>query len=162
MFRNSTWTQGRNRLYELALRQELLRGAEYKYFIFADDDVQLIGKGDFENPVDEFYQFLLHTQPAIGLGRYRSIDFDEKHVVSVCYFDAILNAFHRDVAPTLLPYTEQFDSRSWWLSQLVMERKACALYGGNILRLPTVRVTNLDHREYNREIHWITVFIYMF
>ena len=38
----TTWTQGRNRLAEEALRKEKKRGMKYDYWGFADDDVQLI------------------------------------------------------------------------------------------------------------------------
>jgi hypothetical protein len=144
-------------LYQLALRQEIARGKEYRYFIFADDDIQLTGKAlNMTNPIDEFYSFLRDALPAIGVGRYRSINFEWERVVSTCYFDAILNAFHRDIVDLLLPYTEMFDARTWWISQLVLERKACALLAGHVLRLPTLRVTNLDHREYERNFHWLT------
>jgi hypothetical protein len=103
---HSTWTMGRNRLYQLGLRQEQLRGEEYDYFIFADDDIELTSKANITNPIDEWYSFLHQTQPAIGIGRYRQIGWESSHVVSMCYFDAVLNAFHRDTLPVLLPYVE--------------------------------------------------------
>jgi len=147
----STWTQGRNRLYELALRQERLRGKEYDYMIFADDDIELTSKAkNVTNPIDEWYSFLRETQPAVGIGRFRQVGWERDRLVSVCNFDAVLNAFHRDVVPVLLPYTERSDGVSWWMSQLILERKACAIYNGHILRLPTLRVSNQKHRPYAR------------
>jgi hypothetical protein len=141
---------GRNELLRLGFRQEKLRGKEYDYFIFADDDVDLVSRANVANPVDEFHRFLDTAQPAIGVPRYRHLEWEKDAVVSVCHFDAILNAFHRDTLPILFPLTERFDSVSWWMSQMVLERRACSIYAGNILRMPSVMVANSAHRDYQR------------
>ena len=76
--------------------------------IFADDDIELTSKAkNVTNPIDEWYSFLRETQPAVGIGRFRQVGWERDRLVSVCNFDAVLNAFHRDVVPVLLPYTER-------------------------------------------------------
>lgn len=69
-FPNSTWTQGRNRLYQLGLELETRPRADgslrnFSYFVFADDDVHLqirkkggVVDSNVDTVVDMFHRWL--------------------------------------------------------------------------------------------------------
>ena len=100
---HSSWTQGRNRLLKETA------GTSYQYYIFLDDDVEMraIGDTSTRNPWRLFEEFLTEYEPAVGVPRYNwhliggGLD-TAKPAQSLRFFDALLNAFHREALLTLL------------------------------------------------------------
>lgn len=141
----STWTQGRNRLFDA------IRNGGYEYAIFIDDDAELNhpdGFRRFESLIDEFH-------PALATPRYRwhlrdNTDLSRR-VQGIIASDAICFAFHRDTWPALLPYWPQFDSESWWNSQHIMNRIAAVLYPGGTVQFNELEVINPRNGPYPRE-----------
>lgn len=143
-FPNSTWTQGRNKLLEAAKQ---LQG-DYLYYIFLDDDIEFIA-GDWRI----FEALLLEYQPCIATPKitfYPTKSDDSVEVQIVYAFDAVFNAFHRDVVAdnVLLPYLEKFDEESWLLSQLVLIHMAGVCYHEKVWQFNHVKVTQIKHRPY--------------
>ncbi len=145
-FPKSSWTEGRNRLYE-----ESVKNPSYLYYIFLDDDVEF-SKGSWRDFEDE----LLKYNPAIAvpyLAEYGSGDaFNDLRLDSqTCYyFDAMYNAFHRDVVMDglILPYYGNFDQKSWWYSQWIVIHLANLFFPNHILQINTVWINNLKHEDY--------------
>ena len=54
-------------------------------------------------------------------------------------FDAIFNAFHREAVDFLLPYTTQWDRRSWWYSQYSLIVLSAAFYNRHRLQFNALR-----------------------
>jgi|GEM_PF-593623 len=145
-FPNSTWTQGRNKLLEAAKQLE----GDYLYYIFLDDDIEFIA-GDWRI----FEALLLEYQPGIATPKltfYPTKSDDSVEVQIVYAFDAVFNAFHRDVVAdnVLLPYLEKFDEESWVLSQLILIHMAGVCYPEKVWQFNHVKVTQLKHRPYAR------------
>lgn len=145
---NSTWTEGRNSLLEIARSLE----KKYEYYIFLDDDLTL----SFQNII-EFQKLLKKYKPAIGTPRMwdynkqcENLNF-EAHTVYA--FDAAMNAFHNSVffENAIFPYTEKFDDESWWYSQLIMLHLAHINYSSYILQFNNIIIDNLGHSEYPKE-----------
>lgn len=145
-FPKSTWTQGRNRLLQEALEQP-----DYLYYIFLDDDV-VFEKGDWRT----FEDSLLKYEPAIATPYYPEYkvaavlnDLDvEAHTCR--YFDAMFNAFHRDLIKDglVLPYCGKFDAESWWYSQWFVVQLAALFYSKYTLQINSVWINNTKHGEY--------------
>ncbi|MEG3881163.1 tetratricopeptide repeat protein [Microcoleus sp. herbarium7] len=143
-FPNSTWTQGRNKLLEAAKQLE----GDYLYYIFLDDDIEFIA-GDWRI----FEALLLEYQPGIATPQvtFYPTKFDDSVEVQIVYaFDAVFNAFHRDVVAdnVLLPYLENFDEESWLLSQLILIHLAGVCYHEKVWQFNHVKVTQVKHRPY--------------
>ena len=143
-FPNSTWTQGRNKLLEAAQKLD----GDYLYYIFLDDDIEFIA-GDWRS----FERLLLEYQPCIATPRanfYPTKSDDSVEAQIVYAFDAVFNAFHRDVVADkiLLPYREDFDEESWLLSQLFLIHLAGVCYHHKVLQFNHVKVTQIQHRPY--------------
>jgi hypothetical protein len=129
-FPGSTWNTGRNRLLEEARRLEQLRGRRYRYFILLDDDVELrydesvvarFGIDKAGGPYRTFERYLQSTSPAVGYARFAWQHLDPAAVFNTnSNFDALFNAYHRDVVDLLLPYVTEFDHESWWYSQYIV------------------------------------------
>ncbi len=152
-FPKSSWTEGRNRLLSAAAE----RGGNYLYYIFLDEDVSF-AKGDWRT----FEQTLLKFQPAVATPFYPSYgptaqgSLLENEAQTVHSFDAMFNAFHRDVIADgfLLPYHPGFDQESWWYSNLIVILLAQRLYPGRVVQLNTTWVNNLQHGTYPQEKAW--------
>lgn len=127
----STWTSGRN----LLLRRTRPDLQQFDYVVLMDDDVRFEDVS-FGEGLIRFQSFLAEVQPEIGavatpwhqgFGHY----FDpEQPCTPVTGFDALFNAFRRDVVldGVLFPYIECFDHSSWWSSQLVLMKLAARYY----------------------------------
>lgn len=142
----TTWTEGRNRL----LVEALARETRYLYYIFLDDDVTF-ERGGWR----EFEQALLTYEPAVASPYYPWYEGmnrtdHSRHAHQMFWFDAMFNAFHRDVVEDgiLLPYVTRFDSESWWYSQAILIHMMHNLYSGNALQINDVWVRNEKHDEY--------------
>ena len=83
----------------------------------------------------------LSEREALDLAREDEAEIDRFFIFKDCG-DANLNVFDREAAPVLLPWLEDFDKESWWISQVALWRfatgclaGACALPGRS-LNLP--------------------------
>jgi len=142
---DSTWTEGRNAL--LAAARD--HGADFDYYVFCDDDMEFVS-GSFA----EFNGQLARLQPAVATPLY---DFapnkhEEFAAHTVYAFDAMMNAFHRDLITDriVLPYYAGFDTQSWWFSQFFVIHLASVLYPDHVIRLNSIRITNTMSRPYPR------------
>ena len=145
----STWSQGRNRL-----RQEAQHTGrtEYLYYIFLDDDLAL-SQGDWR----QFEQALLKYEPAIATpywARYAgmrgsNLALEAHRCVA---FDAMCSAFHREVFhdDLVLPYREEFDAESWWISQWFIIQLSRLFLARNTIQINTVHIENTYSGEYDR------------
>jgi hypothetical protein len=145
---SSSWTQGRNRLLKEVM------GRPYHYFIFGDGDVQLELTGPRhaagpieQNPWRAFEAFLLEREPAVGFPSYDWHLIGGAHDESAAcqtlrYFDALLNAFHHEALPVLLPYYDLLDEASECYSQNLLCSLAAELYPGHAMQTNGVRVIN--------------------
>ena len=166
LFRESTWTSGRNILYFVARE----RKPGYHYYIFLDDDVDL----EFNlyaphemkllTPFRAFEKWLLDYEPAVGaldnlrrekalLERRRTLcDINETSaVVPIVWMDAMFNAFHYKAIEHILPYPTQYDKISWWISQFHVICSAGLLFRGQALLCVPLTVLNRKHRPYPRK-----------
>jgi len=161
---NSTvgWTEGRNIGYTTAKNYY---SESYLYYIFLDDDVKLqfnynsprVARYSKIPPLKAFMNFLLESLPAIAVPNCENhyLQYCPENIRSSLYFrsykyDAIFNAFHRDVVHTLLPYNSKYEKKSFWLSQLYLIMKTFVMYYGQLVRVEYVRVKNAKHRSYPR------------
>lgn len=143
----STWTEGRNALHAAAIT----RLHEYDYVVFLDDDITFV-TGDWRS----FEECIRRYKPAIGcpyLVGYPSATKLDLKVQTTYAFDACINAFHRSVleAGNVLPYVDQFDSVSWWYSQMIVIHKAAVFYPRGVWQFNTVHVSNSHHGEYPQD-----------
>jgi hypothetical protein len=136
---NSTWTEGRNKLYEE------VKNLDYDYFIFIDDDIIV---SDFK----KFEVLLEKYKPVIGLPLFTNwVRFNNKSEgdISTMYsFDACCNAIRKDAFDVLLPYDDREDSESWFYSQLYFVHKARIIYPAQIAHFNDVHMKNPIHRNY--------------
>ena len=70
--------------------------------------------------------------------------------LTVVHFDAMLNAYHRDAAPALLPYTTFYDSLDWTISQRHQIVKVELMFRGHAVMFTPVDLLNSVHRDYPR------------
>lgn len=142
----TTWTEGRNRLLEEALRIQ----DKPLYYIFLDDDV-VFDKGDWRT----FEEDLIRYRPAIATPyftdltgwRYDPQDYTEAQ--TCMYFDAIFNAFHSDVVldNIVLPYYTGLDEKSWTYSQWILIKMSTMLYDNHVLQLNRCHIGNTKHNS---------------
>ena len=160
--KSTTWTVGRNLLYKAAKE----RKEKYIYYIFMDDDVQLImaDKKNTQNPWRMYEESLKTFQPAVVtiLITYERRSFSDKSFperlnceltgyIQIYVTDAIFNAFHYQVIDHILPYTTGFDSVSWWHSQAYLMIKCDILFNDEVVIDPRIKVINSKHRNYPRK-----------
>jgi len=161
--KESTWTTGRNLLYFVAIE----RIRHYHYYIFLDDDVDL-GFNWFSpqeikglTPFRAFEQWLLEDEPVVGVVDYnnngktllerRQLICGSKEssvVVPVIWFDALFNAFHHQSIKHILPFPTQYDSDSWWISQLHVIHAVELIFRGQGLEYVAITAHNGQHRAY--------------
>jgi hypothetical protein len=146
---DSTWTEGRNRLFEE------VKDLDYDYYIFMDEDVILKAANDLNcgNIFWEFERLLEKYQPAIGMPLYLEcpylVDSQEEGEISTVYsFDACFNAIRKDALHKLLPYNPVHDKESWWYSQLYFVHTARILYPKEIVHFNNIHMTNPVHGKY--------------
>lgn len=155
---NTTWTTGRNFLYVSAKSRDNF----YLYYIFMDDDTQLLvaSKSD-RNPWRMFEDALKAIQPPIAVVD-PWITFSRVSRPKVCepenvtkfaqifWFDAMFNAFHTQVIHHILPYPTKFDENSWWYSQIYIMIRSDIKFNGQIVDDTRLKVRNTQHRPYPR------------
>jgi len=155
-FPKSTWTQGRNRLFDLVRETERRTGRQFDYLIMADDDISFDGLSHAEG-MNRFEATIAKYRPAVAVPNYGWHFFGQKHVdesaevQGIYATDLLLQALHRDVWPVLMPYWDEFDSQSWWNSGHIQNRIAGTTYAGAIVSVNTVFVQNGRSSEYPRD-----------
>ncbi len=161
----SSWNEGRNALLAEARKRVEASGADYLYYIFLDEDVQI--KEDTElaehlgvpltgNPFRTFENWLLDWEPAVGYTRY-SWQYTEADALANLghNFDALMNAFHREALPLLLPYYTGFDAESWLYSQLIVAHLCTLFYPEHRLQCNLVLTKNKTRRSYvQKKRYW--------
>ena len=191
---NTTWAQGRNKLYQYVREQNLL----YDYYVFLDEDLvfakmdptiaysmkipQMLGrqyhnfftarhlhglKRDLTDQAEGFTNF----EAVLELGYPIVVPLDYGWLMggqivnlnvplqTVGIFDGNFNAFSREVffAETILPYTEQYDSTSWWVAQNYLCVKAHRYYSGQIIQNNQYLVLNTQHSDYTQNLNDVDV-----
>ncbi len=157
--KSTTWTVGRNLLYEAAKE----RKEKYIHYIFMDDDVQLIAvdKKSTQNPWRLYEESLKTFQPAVViiLDKSKLNVFPDKIIperlnceltryIQIYRMDAIFNAFHYQVIDHVLPYAPKYDSVSWWYSQSFTIIRCNIRFNGQVVIDPRFRTPNQKHRSY--------------
>ncbi|MFA6165713.1 MAG: FkbM family methyltransferase [Gemmatimonadaceae bacterium] len=150
---SSSWTQGRNRLLKEALRRD------YLYVVFGDDDITLeltergvTAAGPQANPWRVFEDFLLTYEPAVGCSMYSwhlsGGAYDPtQDCQTLRFFDAILNAFHRESLEVLLPYYDLLDEETECYSQSLLCSLAADLYAGHVMQTNRLIAANDKRRR---------------
>ena len=113
-----------------------------------------------QSPWRKFEHFLLDYRPAIAdvdninhynkLMPYLSLKKDRPPYLSSFLFDAMFNAFHKDVLDVLLPYDADLDLESWWSAQQYMQCKVFFRYHAQVIIFLPVIGVNTQHSKYPR------------
>ena len=110
---NSSWNEGRNAL--LARARDLYKPRLPQYLVFMDCDARLVEVRDFGSNTGQAYRtferYLNRYMPPVGHAHFDWQPYDESKEVEhmTGNYDAIVNAFRRDVLDTLLPYETRWD-----------------------------------------------------
>jgi hypothetical protein len=152
-FPNSTWTEGRNRLLEEALKTDC------DYFIFMDDDVRLC---DLQNNLNDYFlfeHFLKKWKPSMGYVRYAWQEVAENAEVNTGQnVDALFNAFHRETIGTVLPYSQWLDSECWYYSQYIVNQLNNIMYADTRLMYNKLLAVNGGAPGVYRPADWDRVY----
>lgn len=156
---NTTWTEGRNELAKMAYWDEKVRrrGKRYDYWVFSDEDVvvkcmksaKIVESWDCW---ESYLRFVLDqaAQAQVPVVPIRFCGQNAGNYAMVDAYDAMVNAFHRDFVPFLLPYVKMKPGSSQWFSQgshfWVMQN--CLPYSG--LSVGKFCGDNPVHRSYVR------------
>lgn len=149
-FPDSTWSEGRNKLLDLAKQK-----GQYLYYIFCDDDIEF-KHGSW----DEFERQLLIHKPAIGCPVFPKTRRTRVRFMNTQIFlvnDEQLMAFHMDVLKDslVLPYIEELDRVMFWCSSYIQETLIQNFYGSKSLQFNNIEILNREHGRYdlsNRKI----------
>lgn len=161
---NTSWNQGRNLLIKTAYGKE-----DYEYYIFMDDDARIVDNFNHTiNGVEEFKALLSMKKPAIGFPDYDwhlcrgSKMIRQKYIREAMrlgtkredllsrpmFYDACVNAFHKDIVKFCLPYEERFDDYNWWISQEMLCHFARQFIPESILQFNSILTRNLKSCSY--------------
>lgn len=157
----TTWSTGRNYLYEYALN----RTTKYLYYIFMDEDITLQPNSNTNDVIvsyglwRSFERYLLDFKPAIGSVSYCSFTdtrcnskkTPRVHVIQGFFVDAAFNAIHYEALPYLLPYHLKRENNSWWYSQYYLTLLARHYFEGFVLVYTELNAVNIRHRDYPKE-----------
>ena len=143
-FPNSTWSEGRNKLLKSAIEK-----GEYKYYIFCDDDIEIIS-GSW----DEFEKLLLKYKPAIGCPVFPKTKRSKIFFLIYQVFfvnDEQLIAIHHDLVKDniVVPYQTEFDHLVWTLACSIQERLIQNFYFSDCLQFNKIEVLNKVHNRYD-------------
>eukprot|EP00117_Sycon_ciliatum_P022566 scpid71727/ scgid19430/ len=161
---HSSWAAGRNKMLQLAMRQEEEQGWRYEYVIFLDDDVRLLYRPDTTNESvvrnhdvadRQLRASILQDRPARA-----SVENSVYYLyyplacVRNCAFDAAVDVFHRSIVEYYLPYPTQFDRTNWWMSSETMSYRSAILAPRfcNLYRHVVVDAHANAHRAYPKGI----------
>ena len=67
------------------------------------------------------------------------------------HFDALFNAFHRDIVDHLQPYILDYDDQNWYLSQVYLINGVELKFRGQAILFTPVTVHNTEHHEYQKD-----------
>jgi hypothetical protein len=147
-FPKSTWTEGRNRLF-----QEV-KDKDYDYYVFMDEDVLMTT--DREGHALEVFEGLLEKyRPVIGVPQFPQLrglrrNMSEGEVSTHYTFDAICTAIRKDALHNLMPYSPVDDDVRWHLSHLYFNHMARVCYPSQIAYFNDIEACNPVSRPYPR------------
>ena len=157
----STWTTGRNVLFEVAMRMK----EKYWYYIFIDDDIILESLLNYSHPWRVYEDFLKQVEPAVGgvdCTCYPFLEYARNArraqgcgplppaYCSTPRFDSAFNGFHYQAIKYILPYSDKFDYHDWTHSALYASIKMELFFAGQVLVHTQLYATNPKHRPYPR------------
>jgi hypothetical protein len=154
---NSTWTTGRNKLFEIAIQKD------YDYYVFLDGDLNLTEEilQKFENLLNELdYPIIVPNMGQNTRKSHYDIKYNRKGLMNdlfkiqtVDWFDGAFNAFNKNSIQQLLPYESKYDVTSWWYSQLLLILKSNFLFKNQIVQINEINITNLNHSSYPQNMN---------
>ena len=140
---NSTWAEGRN----LLLNRALKAGNDYEYFIFLDDDVEIV-LGSFK----VFEELLLRYKPMMGVPLCDQIKDSHRYHKNISAhhpkgFDQIVQAYHKDVVrdQIAIPYVTDLDANSWWYACEINQYLTLNYYRGKCAQFNEFEIRNSVH-----------------
>ena len=139
---NSTWTTGRNKLREQALKLK----KKYDYYIFLDQDVVFLNGKTF----DDFEQLLVTYKPHVAVPNFNAYKYPKiGNINTTLRFDGLYNAFSEKVftSPEIFPYITTFDDTNWFASQYCMIC-SCLIHNIDVLVFHDITVKNTQHGSY--------------
>jgi len=152
-----TWTEGRNRLAEEALRMEKLRAKQFSYWFFLDDDVEpvchpgsvkVLGGGSCWQKI---FNFISGDEVPEKATTIVLPWFAKEGFASASNADALFAAFKRDTIPYLMPYATLKKGISEWISQASNFCVMGTCLTNSSVYVPYVSVKNTKSRPYVRE-----------
>lgn len=157
----STWTSGRNKLFEEAMKHQI-----YDYYVFLDDDLDISYTtiNNFELQLNNLpLDYPIITPNTWNYNKRISgykIDYNRKglhndmfKIQTVDWFDGAFNAFHKDTIQQLLPYIDAYDSKSWYYSQLLLILKSNFFFKNKLIQLNSIYLNNLNHSQYPKNMN---------
>ena len=172
---NSTWTQGRNMLYNFC-KKHRFRFLYVDYFVYLDFDLKLDLDwiNNFENQVTELVTKSRYNYPIVnprisnynkqksswGIGEIEKKGLDNLSFKyqTIDYFDGCFNAYHKDSINQIFPLEEKHDKESWWYSQLYLILKSNYIFKNKIVQLNEITVCgNQSHSVYPRNMRNIVL-----
>lgn len=146
----SSFAQGRNHLYRLAIQ----RFDDFEYFVFLDDDVEFC-RGSFE----QMERNLARYQPSVGVPLTEKT---RRSAIAVSWGEHVYpllrsQRFHvndeqylacsREVirAQKILPYLEQWDKESWFVTCLIQEALIQHYYFSTARQFNDCEIRNDQH-----------------
>ena len=156
---NTTWTEGRNKLAEAILCQERARGKRFKWWAFAEDDVELL-KCQFSawSCWHAFLYSLSNHMPSNSVVVSASSAIQRMGSwYGLTTFDSALNVFKRDFLPLLLPYATLPEGVAQEVSQFALFCTMTKCFKGGGVEIPARIPTRNDTTVPNHE-HIVDVF----
>ena len=175
---NTTWTQGRNLLYKYVRENNLIY--DYYVFMDEDIIFRKTIKSPLRWRIHNAVTNQIATSKPIDNEKIQALGFasleaacnsGDYAMVAMRYsvwqaagenlawtlqtlhwFDACCNAFSKRVffADTILPYIEDYDVKSWWISQFILVIKAFHYYPDQIVQNNQFTAFNTQSNEYPR------------
>ena len=176
----STLNTGRNHLYRIARYRKVFY--LYYIFLDGDIKLEYNEKIAPEtmmsiSPLRSFEQFLIEHEPGIGIVDF-SVDRAREFIIqkiqkncnllastnlsnrtstdslylTTAHFDALFNAFHRDIIDHVLPYILDYDDRNWHVSQMYLVSAVELKFRGQVILFAPVIVYNPEHHEYPKGV----------
>lgn len=140
-FPNSTWSSGRNHLFEKHSDGHL-------YAVFLDCDCTFSSP----NAVQLWQKELLKYSPPVAIPFYKPRPRYDVPIFYLPMFDMIFVAYRKDTWKHLLPYDTRFETMSWYYSGWIQIYRAAVLYFGGVSVIRSVSVRNNLHGTYPRGI----------
>uniref|UniRef100_A0A6C0J651 Methyltransferase FkbM domain-containing protein n=1 Tax=viral metagenome TaxID=1070528 RepID=A0A6C0J651_9ZZZZ len=150
-FPNSTWTTGRNKLRDYALKME----EKYDYYIFLDEDIEFNNNNNFDNFEEllNIYRPYIGNPHLVGYGEYKILP--NYNCSTTVWYDGICNAFSYEAfnCSLIFPYIDKFDADNWWMSQYIMII-LCSIYKKEVVVFKNLEINNIQHNSYPKKCIW--------